>query len=292
MVFKPNRNEYDGLMLEYSSTCELDKLVDVLAHYHLQDTEYPSRFEFMNKFDYRRERLKVLLLTKNDEKQFSINDETVYKYYFLNDYSDETELRPVTCPCVNLSEFAEWAIKAKFPCPQVILDKAGVSSDNQQIEGRDVYESDSSQDNIDQADEGRENDDMAHQPEIAQDDETPAATKSPGREPGNFTKLVTHVFNKLPELKKFNLAKRSNIREFIILIKEMTTPNSRLSDTFVMDLVKSVTIPDDGPCTIMMNDYSKLIGENEIRIKGKKYNNNHVSQVISRVRKKLIKNNA
>lgn len=210
----------------------------------------------------------------------------------MNDYSDETELRPVTCPCVNLSEFAEWAIKAKFPCPQVILDKAGVSSDNQQIEGRDVYESDSSQDNIDQADEGHENADMIHQLEIAQDVKAPAAkTKSHGREPSNFTKLVTHVFNKLPELKKSNLAKGSNIREFIILIKEMQTPNSRKSDPFVMDLVKSVTTPDDGPCTITMNDASTLIGENELRLKGKTYYNKNVSQVLSRIRNKLAKNN-
>lgn len=100
-----------------------------------------------------------------------------------------------------------------------------------------------------------------------------------------LTQVVEHVVSRLPELGKSDLNKPRKIREFIILMKQMATKGNRYADEYVMERIKSITVPEEGDCTIVTADNISLKGQSELMKRGKNYSNNDVSKILSGLRK-------
>ena len=106
-----------------------------------------------------------------------------------------------------------------------------------------------------------------------------------GRHKGALTKTVEHVFDKLIEQKRLGLLKKSKIRSFVVLMKEMATKNNRYADDFVMGHIKSILVPEEGACKIVMQDDVKLSGQDEVIVRGRTHTINDVSKILVRLRK-------
>lgn len=255
---------FDGIremVLKFNATISIELFIKYLAWSQLEKNEYESGKDFYEKYESRERTISAIFSNLVSAGNLSISyisdvlSENTWDSVYVNNI-ESVPLQDKT-PCINVTEFADWAHKTGFDCPQIVLDRATVKT------GGNVAKK--TQDAV-SGDSGKKLDKIK-------------------KYKGALSEAVEITYNKITEMKKTDLLKPRKIREFIIFMKEMANKKSPYANEEIMEIINFIEIPEEGQCTIKIHDQIKLKGMKEYIDRGCSYANNDVSKRLTKLRK-------
>jgi len=262
----------------------------LLAMFELRDKEFSDQAEFDKLFEIEMKLARNMLVQAIDNGELNYNNDE-------DPYIDIKDGFWLVLNKINIStiKFISWAAELEYNLPEELaklVNKAECSSNDnsQDTPGEDEAQKPIETSEADESKPDKPSNEVIDEsvPDLASPATDRSAPKNKGGRPkGYLYEVIEHVYNNLGKHGKSELSKLRRVREFIIFTKQMATKGNDYTDEYVMERIKSIKVPEEGDCTITLEDKVTLRGLNELTEKPGKasYTNNDVAKILTKLRK-------
>ncbi len=107
-----------------------------------------------------------------------------------------------------------------------------------------------------------------------------------GKRQGVLSEAIEHAYNKLRNQGNTRVLIGGKPRDFWQCLKAMATVGNVNADEYILERIESVKIPKNGGCSLITKAKIAVFAEHTRTKEGKHYNENAVSKILTKLRKK------